>query len=120
MILTDQTLELGEELFYILSASDLSEIASYWTNSTSDFFIGSNGILTNATTLPPGTYWLEVKAYDPYGNYCNGFIKIVIDSPEEIAEITSPIIPGYNLIFLMSIILILSLIKVSKQVKRDE
>ena len=118
LALTDQSLDFGEALLYDLDAFDLSGISLYWINNTSYFNIDDNGLLTNITTLIPMTYWLEVRAYDPSDNYCTGFIKIVVNSPEEIADNFPLIIPGYNIFFLIGIIALISLIGIRNQIKK--
>ena len=76
--LLNQIIEFGEELRYNLNASDTSGIDNWWTNNTNQFSISVNGVLTNATILPVGEYWLEVRAYDPYDNFCKATIIIVV------------------------------------------
>ncbi|MFX1388141.1 MAG: S8 family serine peptidase, partial [Promethearchaeota archaeon] len=66
---TDQSIEYDDSFIYDLNATDLSGIALYWVNDTFNFNIDGNGVLTNITVLALGTYWLEVRAYDPYDNY---------------------------------------------------
>jgi hypothetical protein len=114
----DRVLEFGDALNYDLDASDLTGITLYWINDTSNFNIDSNGVLTNTTILNPGTYWLELRAYDPYDNYCSGIIKIVVKVPEDLPETVPPGIPGYNIIFLISMISIISLLEIRKQIRK--
>jgi len=113
----DQDLEFGDVLNYDLDASDLSDISLYWINDTSNFNIDSNGVLTNTSILNPGTYWLELRAYDQYDNFCSGIIKIIVKVPEELPETISPGIPGYNIIFLITAISIISLLVIRKQIR---
>ena len=61
-----------------MNATDISGIDDYWTIDTTNFQINGNGVITNTTTLVVDTYWLEVRAYDPYDNYCTGIIKFII------------------------------------------
>ncbi|MFX1502901.1 MAG: SBBP repeat-containing protein [Promethearchaeota archaeon] len=74
----DQVIEFGEDLYYNLNASDLSGIDHWWINDTLSFSITDDGILTNIVPLSPGVHYLEVRAYDPYGNYCNATFRIVV------------------------------------------
>ena len=106
---TDQILKPGDSLTYDLNATDLSGIDYYWINDTSNFNIDVNGVLTNSITLVVGTYWLEVIAYDPYGNFCGAIIKIIVQSPGG----TSGGIPGYNIFSLICMISIVSLFIIS-------
>ncbi|MCK4287077.1 MAG: hypothetical protein KAX18_12785, partial [Candidatus Lokiarchaeota archaeon] len=39
----------------------------------------ANGIISNTTLLSEGIYWLEVRAYDPDGQYCSAIIKITVE-----------------------------------------
>ena len=78
----DQSIELGDSFNYDLDASDLSGISGWWLNDTSYFTIYDvNGVITNSTSLSEGNYWLEVRAYDPYGQYCSAIIKITVEQP---------------------------------------
>ena len=118
LIPTDLIIDFLEPLSYDIDASDLSGITLYWINDTSNFNIDSNGVLTNTTILIPGTYWLELRAYDPYDNYCSKIIKIIVNVPEELPDTIPPGIPGYNIIFLISTISIISLLKIRKQIRK--
>ena len=75
---TDQFIEFGVDLVYDLNASDLSGIDHWWTNDTSIFSIANGGILTNTVTLSPDVYFLEIRVYDPYANFCNATFKITV------------------------------------------
>ncbi|MHA2088840.1 MAG: Loki-CTERM sorting domain-containing protein, partial [Promethearchaeota archaeon] len=108
----DQTLRASDLLNYNISATDISGIAYYWINDTSNFNIDTDGLLSNSITLIPGTYWLEIRAYDPYGYYCSAIIQIIVESP------SSPRIPGYNIVFLTFIISIGSLLLIRKQIRK--
>jgi parallel beta-helix repeat protein len=77
---------------YNLNASDITGIDHYWVNDTAKFSIQSSGLLRNEVILEIGVvYWLEVRAYDPYGHYCTATFKIsvgdtiipVIEGPED-------------------------------------
>lgn len=94
---TDQTLDIGESFSYDLNASDNNEIEQYWINDTENFEIDSEGILTNTNQLSVGNYWLEIRAYDPSGNYVSKTIKITIESN---------IIPGFKLSTVIAILTI--------------
>ena len=73
-----QSIDLGEQLRYDLSASDLSGIHHYWINDTIHFTIDETGNISNVTALAVGTYWLEVKAYDPYGLCCSTIFAVEV------------------------------------------
>ncbi|MFX1368154.1 MAG: hypothetical protein ACFFAY_06135 [Promethearchaeota archaeon] len=98
---TDQIVEFGDDFTYDVNASDLSGITSWWTNDTSSFAIDSEGLLTNSTPLSVGDYWIEIRAYDPYGNFGSASIKVTVQdttSPEWI-EIPVTRIVELGLIF---------------------
>jgi len=111
---TDQILEFGEALLYDLNASDLSGIALYWINETSNFNIDSNGVITNNGALAVGEYTVEIRAFDPSDNYCTAIITITVKVPDT----PLPEIPGYNIIFLICTISIISLMVTRKQIKK--
>jgi len=75
-----QTIEFGAGFSYDLNASDLSGIAHWWISDTANFSINGMGVVSNATTLSVGEYWLEIRACDPYNNYCTIVIKIIVQS----------------------------------------
>jgi hypothetical protein len=77
---TDQNIEYGDGLYYDINATDASGIDNWWLNDTTYFAINdANGIISNTTLLSEGIYWLEVRAYDPYGQYCSAIIKITVE-----------------------------------------
>ncbi len=87
IIPTDQTLYYGEGLDYQTAAIDLSGIDHWELNDTVHFTytvthysLGSTIRLTNVTALSAGVYSLEIRAYDPYDNYCSAtFVVAVLD-----------------------------------------
>lgn len=113
-LITDQIIEYGNSLNYDINASDLSGIASYWVNDTTNFYIDGNGILINTSILTPGTYWLEIRAYDPYDNYCTKIFSIIVEEPEEPIDLG---IPGFNIIILISSISVIFLILIKTKKK---
>ncbi|TFH04738.1 MAG: hypothetical protein E4H14_14100 [Candidatus Thorarchaeota archaeon] len=78
---TDQTLEYNEPLSYQLQASDPSGIASWAVNDTANFAISSSGLLTNATTLAPGIYYLEITVTDEYSHSVSVTIMVTVNEP---------------------------------------
>jgi hypothetical protein len=76
---SDQVIEFCSGLSYDVNASDHSGITSYWINDTGTFSIDITGVITNSTALPVGVYWLEVRAYDPYANYCTATFKVTVE-----------------------------------------
>ena len=75
----DQTIELENSLSYDVDASDLSGIDHYIVSDTENFTVDSNGIITNITSLIIFVYFLEIRAYDPYGNCISDTISIIVE-----------------------------------------
>ena len=95
----NQIIEFGDDLVYNVFALDSSGIHHWWINNSYDFIISNDGSITNALNLILGEYWLEIRAYDPCGNFCSASIKIIVQ------EVANPLqIPGYNLILLLGFI----------------
>ncbi|MHA3964464.1 MAG: right-handed parallel beta-helix repeat-containing protein [Candidatus Thorarchaeota archaeon SMTZ1-45] len=77
-----QTIEVGEPLQMQLEAWDYEGIDHWWLNDTTHFMLDGQGVIRNATVLNPGIYRLEVRAYDPYDNYCSaGLVVTVLEAP---------------------------------------
>jgi hypothetical protein len=74
-----QTVEFGAQFRLDLNASDPSGISYYWINDTARFSIYPNGTVVSTVSLSVGTYWLEVRAYDPYDLYITATINITVD-----------------------------------------
>ena len=75
------TFSYGEEIVIHLIFEDLSGIDHYWLDDTTHFSIFENALIKNATVIEPGVYRLEVRAYDPYGNYCTVILVITVSEP---------------------------------------
>lgn len=73
----DQIVEFGDAFSYDIGASDVSGIDYYWVNDT-QFSIDGDGLITNATDLTVGIYWLELRAYDIYDNYCSATFRVTV------------------------------------------
>ncbi len=78
---TDQTIEFKDSFSYDVNASDLSGIGLYWVNDTGNFSVNGDGVITNATSLSAGVYWLEIRACDPYNNNDSAIINITVLDP---------------------------------------
>ncbi|MFW9926143.1 MAG: DNRLRE domain-containing protein [Candidatus Thorarchaeota archaeon] len=77
----DKVLIFGEALSYQLAATDLSGIADWTINDTTNFNI-ADGLLTNATMLAVGGYYLNVTVTDNEGNSVSTtFIIAVLELP---------------------------------------
>ena len=77
----DQTLDYNEALSYQLQASDPSGIDSWAVNDTAQFAISATGLLTNATMLEPGVYYVEVTVTDIESNSVTVTIMITVNEP---------------------------------------
>lgn len=64
-------------MVYQLTASDLSGIASWSVDDTTNFEI-TDGLLTNRTTLATGIYDLEVTVTDNEGNSLTGNVRVAV------------------------------------------
>jgi parallel beta-helix repeat protein len=78
MLPEDQIVEFGERFSYGLSASDLSDIGRWWISDETNFTIDSNGLISDTSVLMIGSYYLEIRAYDIYDNFCSATIQIVV------------------------------------------
>jgi hypothetical protein len=75
----DQVLDYGEDLSYQLQATDGSGIASWAVNDTVNFAISASGLLTNAITLEPGVYFVEITVTDVYAHSVSVTIMITVN-----------------------------------------
>jgi hypothetical protein len=74
----DQGLELGAFFNYDLNATDISGLDHWWINDTTHFFINTNGIITNATTLAVGQYGLQVWVNDSLNLILTSTFQVVV------------------------------------------
>ncbi|MFX1474615.1 MAG: S8 family serine peptidase [Promethearchaeota archaeon] len=74
---TDHVVELGAALHHSVEATSILGILGYSVND-SRFTINTLGEITFVTVLPVGRYPLEIRAYDPYSNYCTATITITV------------------------------------------
>jgi hypothetical protein len=77
----DETIEHTSPFMQRLGAWDESGIHHWWLNDSTHFAIDEDGVLQNNTLLEAGTYPLEVRAYDPFDNYCSATIVIIVLEP---------------------------------------
>jgi len=74
----NQTVEFGTVFSYDVNATDHTAI-SYTVNDTTNFSINSStGLITNNTTLNPGTYYLNITATDTSSNSNSSNIRITV------------------------------------------
>jgi len=90
----DQVLEYDEPLSYQLEATDPSGISSWSVNNTISFAISGDGLITNATTLAPGVYYLEITVTDGNSNSISTTIMITVNEP---VPLTPPLDPAIML-----------------------
>ncbi|KKN41841.1 hypothetical protein LCGC14_0719320, partial [marine sediment metagenome] len=74
----NQTMEFGSSFYYKLNASDPSGISAWWLNDTTNFTIASNGVITNASQVPVGVYWLQVSVNDTQNQINFTIFKITV------------------------------------------
>jgi parallel beta-helix repeat protein len=74
----DESLEHSVPFLQRLGAWDESGIHHWWLNDSTYFTIDESGEIRNATSLEVGTYNLEVRAYDPFDNYCSAFLVVTV------------------------------------------
>jgi hypothetical protein len=90
----DEILEYGEPFEQRLGAWDSSGVDHWWLNETTHFAIDENGVIKNVTIVEPGVYRLEVRAYDPFDNYCSATLVLtvneIIDTPTTTTTSTTP------------------------------
>jgi len=84
---SNQTCELGRQFEYQLNVSDISAIDSWWLNDTR-FQVNSDGLVSNATWLPVGVYWVRVWVNDTWGNTQTATFKVTVQdtTPPTIEE----------------------------------
>jgi parallel beta-helix repeat protein len=78
IIPAEQTLPYGAPLALQLAAWDASGIGYGWVNDTVHFILDGSWIVRNATVLQPGVYWLEVRLYDMFDNYCSANLTVTV------------------------------------------
>jgi len=97
------TFAQNEEIVIQLTFEGLPYIDHYWLNDTEYFSLSEGSVINNVTVLDPGIYRLEVRAYDPYDNYCSVILVVtvldnVIPKPTTTtpSQTTNPIPEGVN------------------------
>ncbi|MBN2142638.1 hypothetical protein JW711_04880 [Candidatus Woesearchaeota archaeon] len=76
--LANQTLYAGQSLYYDVDAYDDNGISCFKVNDTDNFQIDCSGVLTNASALSLGDYWLEIIVNDTFGNNQTGELKVTV------------------------------------------
>lgn len=74
----DQEILKNETFSYQLSATDLAGV-SWAVNDTTQFTISGDGLITNATILAPGIYYLEITVTDGNSNSISITIAITVN-----------------------------------------
>jgi hypothetical protein len=75
----NQVVEYGASFIYDVNASDNFAIGEYSLNDTTYFDIDQMGVISNATILIPGTYFLEITAIDTSNNQITYEIAITVN-----------------------------------------
>ncbi len=75
---TDKTIEFGATFQYDLDVVDTSEIDLWLINDTVRFHIDQTGLITNATVLMVGVYYLEVMVNDTLGHVQTAEFAVII------------------------------------------
>jgi hypothetical protein len=96
---TDQTVLSGTALTYDLNVSNHFPIDTWTINDTTQFAITTNGIVSSASTLPIGTYGIQVQVNDTMGSEVSGEFTVTVEAP-----IISPL--PLELIFMVAAIII--------------
>ena len=94
------------------------EYSSYITEINGSLNILGDGIIALSTALSGytnGTYFFIVVAHNAYGDTLSNCIEVVVKIPEP--KPTQPIIPGYNLFVVISIICVVSIILLKNRYK---
>ena len=112
----NQVIENDKSFIYDVNASDLSGISHYWINDTLNFTIDNNGVITNATILVIGKFWLEIQAHDPFGNNISAVISITVQRAEP--DPSEREISGYSNWFIIGIISVVSVLSIKRRKKR--
>jgi len=100
----DHVMDYGTDLYYSLYANDLSGISYWWINDSAKFNIDTNGKISNLMELEEGVYYIEVRAFDAFDNYCSKIIQITVErSPPPSGDI-----PGYNGMFVTIIVSVIT------------
>jgi hypothetical protein len=89
---------------YQLAVWDESGIDNWQLSGSSDFAISEDGVITNSSILEVGVYNLEVRAYDPEGNYCSANFTVTVIEAEIATTTTTTTTPngGFDFGFNMS------------------
>ena len=96
-------LEPGESLDYLMDAWDLSGIDHWTINDSIHFTITNRGRVSTIPDIAAGDYGLTVRAFDPYGNYCEAVFKVRVKTETTTTTETTtetpppPVIPGFPL-----------------------
>ncbi|MFW9887076.1 MAG: right-handed parallel beta-helix repeat-containing protein [Candidatus Thorarchaeota archaeon] len=86
----EQVIESGESFKLLVTANDENGISFYWIDKTDLFSIDSEGNITSNDLLALGEYELEVRAYDPFNNFCSATFTVKVQdtvSPEIIGPV---------------------------------
>ena len=74
----DEYVIQGDPFLQRVGAWDSSGIDHWWLNDTNHFTLDGHGVIRNATSLIAGRYAIEIRAYDPYDNFCSAVIVLTV------------------------------------------
>jgi parallel beta-helix repeat protein len=84
----NETLDNKTPFTQRLGAWDESGVHHWWLNDSTYFTIDEDGVIRNITLLEVGTYQLEVRAYDPFDNYCSAVLVVTVLEPTTMTPTT--------------------------------
>ncbi|UCD02666.1 MAG: hypothetical protein JSV63_02655 [Candidatus Aenigmatarchaeota archaeon] len=94
----NQTIQDDQALSYDINATDPSGISCFTVNDTTNFSITCAGVLTNASSLTAGMYWLTITANDTLNNQNSDIIYVNVsatDVTDPVVTITHPLNTTY-------------------------
>jgi hypothetical protein len=78
--LSSQAVTEGTGLSVQLSASDLSPLANWTVNETTNFTMSNSGLLTSLSTLNISTYVVNITVNDTYGNLAYDELTLTVNA----------------------------------------
>jgi hypothetical protein len=76
-----QIVEYGASFAYKLNVTFLDVSVSFHVNDTENFTISQSGLLTNATALMVGVYWINVSVSDNYDHEIFSVFNVTVTTP---------------------------------------
>ncbi|MBD3254502.1 MAG: hypothetical protein GF383_05385 [Candidatus Lokiarchaeota archaeon] len=76
--LEDREVEYGANFYYDVNATDPSGISEYWVGDQTRFYVDSDGIITNISSLSEGIHFLSISVNDTYNNIKTIVIRVTV------------------------------------------